>query len=183
MCHWQCNAHNFSCTIELWDKKHTTLCCFHLFKLFSQQLSFWPPSSLYQKNVKLFFDHQENSQLFEDFSWHTALLPNLMNGWFWVSLCSFHEKHNASLSRDSLLIPVPDMCCPWYYQVDFSCAHTNRDPAWFNETWLSRIKEESEDNWRLKVIVNLQGVTVVPSLWFFYDHFLKATFGLTRSAT
>ncbi|KAM9784105.1 protein Hook homolog 2-like [Syngnathus typhle] len=25
------------------------------------------------------------------------------------------------------------------------------DPAWFNETWLGRIKEESEDNWRLKV--------------------------------
>ncbi|KAM6956895.1 protein Hook homolog 2 [Aplochiton taeniatus] len=25
------------------------------------------------------------------------------------------------------------------------------DPSWFNETWLSRIKEESGDNWRLKV--------------------------------
>ncbi|XP_061893145.1 protein Hook homolog 2-like [Entelurus aequoreus] len=25
------------------------------------------------------------------------------------------------------------------------------DPSWFNETWLGRIKEESEDNWRLKV--------------------------------
>ncbi|KAM8844923.1 protein Hook homolog 2 isoform 2-T2 [Spinachia spinachia] len=25
------------------------------------------------------------------------------------------------------------------------------DPAWFNETWLGRIKEESGDNWRLKV--------------------------------
>uniref|UniRef100_A0A3B5MB72 Hook microtubule-tethering protein 2 n=1 Tax=Xiphophorus couchianus TaxID=32473 RepID=A0A3B5MB72_9TELE len=26
-----------------------------------------------------------------------------------------------------------------------------RDPSWFNETWLGRIKEESEANWRLKV--------------------------------
>ncbi|XP_036421934.1 protein Hook homolog 2-like isoform X1 [Colossoma macropomum] len=25
------------------------------------------------------------------------------------------------------------------------------DPSWFNETWLGRIKEESGDNWRLKV--------------------------------
>ncbi|XP_077412942.1 protein Hook homolog 2 isoform X1 [Vanacampus margaritifer] len=25
------------------------------------------------------------------------------------------------------------------------------DPSWFTETWLGRIKEESEDNWRLKV--------------------------------
>ncbi|XP_051904742.1 protein Hook homolog 2-like isoform X1 [Hippocampus zosterae] len=25
------------------------------------------------------------------------------------------------------------------------------DPSWFNETWLARIKEESGDNWRLKV--------------------------------
>uniref|UniRef100_A0A8C8F557 Calponin-homology (CH) domain-containing protein n=1 Tax=Oncorhynchus tshawytscha TaxID=74940 RepID=A0A8C8F557_ONCTS len=27
----------------------------------------------------------------------------------------------------------------------------NIDPSWFNEAWLSRIKEESEANWRLKV--------------------------------
>uniref|UniRef100_A0A8C2ZN44 Hook microtubule tethering protein 2 n=1 Tax=Cyclopterus lumpus TaxID=8103 RepID=A0A8C2ZN44_CYCLU len=33
----------------------------------------------------------------------------------------------------------------------FSCALINRDPSWFNETWLGRIKEESGDNWRLKV--------------------------------
>uniref|UniRef100_A0A8B9H8B1 Hook microtubule-tethering protein 2 n=1 Tax=Astyanax mexicanus TaxID=7994 RepID=A0A8B9H8B1_ASTMX len=26
-----------------------------------------------------------------------------------------------------------------------------QDPSWFNETWLGRIKEESGDNWRLKV--------------------------------
>uniref|UniRef100_A0A3Q2P8B1 Hook microtubule tethering protein 2 n=1 Tax=Fundulus heteroclitus TaxID=8078 RepID=A0A3Q2P8B1_FUNHE len=26
------------------------------------------------------------------------------------------------------------------------------DPSWFNETWLGRIKEESEANWRLKVL-------------------------------
>uniref|UniRef100_G3NTY4 Hook microtubule tethering protein 2 n=1 Tax=Gasterosteus aculeatus aculeatus TaxID=481459 RepID=G3NTY4_GASAC len=32
-----------------------------------------------------------------------------------------------------------------------TCALVNRDPAWFNETWLGRIKEESGDNWRLKV--------------------------------
>ncbi|MEQ2202159.1 Protein Hook 2, partial [Xenoophorus captivus] len=25
------------------------------------------------------------------------------------------------------------------------------DASWFNETWLGRIKEESEANWRLKV--------------------------------
>uniref|UniRef100_A0AAQ5XGT2 Calponin-homology (CH) domain-containing protein n=1 Tax=Amphiprion ocellaris TaxID=80972 RepID=A0AAQ5XGT2_AMPOC len=33
----------------------------------------------------------------------------------------------------------------------FSCALINRDPSWFNETWLGRIKEESGANWRLKV--------------------------------
>uniref|UniRef100_A0A3B3YVM7 Calponin-homology (CH) domain-containing protein n=1 Tax=Poecilia mexicana TaxID=48701 RepID=A0A3B3YVM7_9TELE len=31
------------------------------------------------------------------------------------------------------------------------CVLVNRDPSWFNETWLGRIKEESEANWRLKV--------------------------------
>uniref|UniRef100_A0A8C2ZNZ5 Hook microtubule tethering protein 2 n=1 Tax=Cyclopterus lumpus TaxID=8103 RepID=A0A8C2ZNZ5_CYCLU len=35
--------------------------------------------------------------------------------------------------------------------LEFSCALINRDPSWFNETWLGRIKEESGDNWRLKV--------------------------------
>uniref|UniRef100_A0A671YFL0 Hook microtubule tethering protein 2 n=1 Tax=Sparus aurata TaxID=8175 RepID=A0A671YFL0_SPAAU len=34
---------------------------------------------------------------------------------------------------------------------EFSCALINRDPSWFNETWLGRIKEESGANWRLKV--------------------------------
>lgn len=32
----------------------------------------------------------------------------------------------------------------------FSSALVIRDPSWFNETWLARIKEESGDNWRLK---------------------------------
>uniref|UniRef100_A0A7N6FH88 Hook microtubule-tethering protein 2 n=1 Tax=Anabas testudineus TaxID=64144 RepID=A0A7N6FH88_ANATE len=36
--------------------------------------------------------------------------------------------------------------------LEFSCALINRDPSWFNETWLVRIKEESGANWRLKVI-------------------------------
>uniref|UniRef100_A0A8C5AMK4 Hook microtubule tethering protein 2 n=1 Tax=Gadus morhua TaxID=8049 RepID=A0A8C5AMK4_GADMO len=31
------------------------------------------------------------------------------------------------------------------------CAVVNRDPSWFNETWLGRIKEDSDSNWRLKV--------------------------------
>uniref|UniRef100_A0A8C4NZG3 Hook microtubule tethering protein 2 n=1 Tax=Dicentrarchus labrax TaxID=13489 RepID=A0A8C4NZG3_DICLA len=35
--------------------------------------------------------------------------------------------------------------------LEFSCALINRDPSWFNETWLGRIKEESGANWRLKV--------------------------------
>uniref|UniRef100_A0A3P8N972 Calponin-homology (CH) domain-containing protein n=1 Tax=Astatotilapia calliptera TaxID=8154 RepID=A0A3P8N972_ASTCA len=35
--------------------------------------------------------------------------------------------------------------------LQFSCALINRDPSWFNETWLGRIKEESGANWRLKV--------------------------------
>uniref|UniRef100_A0A7N6F9A4 Calponin-homology (CH) domain-containing protein n=1 Tax=Anabas testudineus TaxID=64144 RepID=A0A7N6F9A4_ANATE len=35
--------------------------------------------------------------------------------------------------------------------LEFSCALINRDPSWFNETWLVRIKEESGANWRLKV--------------------------------
>ncbi|NXY91558.1 HOOK1 protein, partial [Alcedo cyanopectus] len=25
------------------------------------------------------------------------------------------------------------------------------DSSWFNETWLGRIREDAEDNWRLKV--------------------------------
>uniref|UniRef100_A0A8C7WWK3 Hook microtubule-tethering protein 1 n=1 Tax=Oryzias sinensis TaxID=183150 RepID=A0A8C7WWK3_9TELE len=34
-----------------------------------------------------------------------------------------------------------------------SCGRTtySRDPAWFNEGWLSRIKTDVEDNWRLKM--------------------------------
>uniref|UniRef100_A0A8C9ZFM1 Hook microtubule tethering protein 2 n=1 Tax=Sander lucioperca TaxID=283035 RepID=A0A8C9ZFM1_SANLU len=35
--------------------------------------------------------------------------------------------------------------------LELSCALINRDPSWFNETWLGRIKEESGANWRLKV--------------------------------
>uniref|UniRef100_A0A8C9ZFS5 Hook microtubule tethering protein 2 n=1 Tax=Sander lucioperca TaxID=283035 RepID=A0A8C9ZFS5_SANLU len=41
---------------------------------------------------------------------------------------------------------------PWpSVSLDLSCALINRDPSWFNETWLGRIKEESGANWRLKV--------------------------------
>uniref|UniRef100_A0A7N8YNB2 Hook microtubule tethering protein 2 n=1 Tax=Mastacembelus armatus TaxID=205130 RepID=A0A7N8YNB2_9TELE len=35
--------------------------------------------------------------------------------------------------------------------LELCSALINRDPSWFNETWLGRIKEESEANWRLKV--------------------------------
>lgn len=41
--------------------------------------------------------------------------------------------------------------------LEFSCALINRDPSWFNETWLVRIKEESGANWRLKVIYETAG--------------------------
>uniref|UniRef100_A0A8C9VGX2 Hook microtubule tethering protein 2 n=1 Tax=Scleropages formosus TaxID=113540 RepID=A0A8C9VGX2_SCLFO len=34
------------------------------------------------------------------------------------------------------------------------CTLIHRDPSWFNETWLGRIKEESSTNWRLKVRFN-----------------------------
>uniref|UniRef100_A0A8C6KBJ7 Hook microtubule tethering protein 2 n=1 Tax=Nothobranchius furzeri TaxID=105023 RepID=A0A8C6KBJ7_NOTFU len=43
----------------------------------------------------------------------------------------------------------------------------NRDPAWFNETWLGRIKEESEDNWRLKVS-NLKKILKI-TLEYYHD--------------
>uniref|UniRef100_A0A8C9ZLA1 Hook microtubule tethering protein 2 n=1 Tax=Sander lucioperca TaxID=283035 RepID=A0A8C9ZLA1_SANLU len=39
--------------------------------------------------------------------------------------------------------------------LELSCALINRDPSWFNETWLGRIKEESGANWRLKVICSV----------------------------
>uniref|UniRef100_A0A8C7R321 Hook microtubule tethering protein 2 n=1 Tax=Oncorhynchus mykiss TaxID=8022 RepID=A0A8C7R321_ONCMY len=35
------------------------------------------------------------------------------------------------------------------------------DPSWFNEAWLSRIKEESEANWRLKVQYETEGYDTV----------------------
>uniref|UniRef100_A0A3B4B5Y3 Calponin-homology (CH) domain-containing protein n=1 Tax=Periophthalmus magnuspinnatus TaxID=409849 RepID=A0A3B4B5Y3_9GOBI len=35
------------------------------------------------------------------------------------------------------------------------------DPAWFNDGWLSRIKTDVEDNWRLKVL-NMSSVTLHP---------------------
>ncbi|XP_054606737.2 protein Hook homolog 2 [Nothobranchius furzeri] len=41
------------------------------------------------------------------------------------------------------------------------------DPAWFNETWLGRIKEESEDNWRLKVS-NLKKILKI-TLEYYHD--------------
>ncbi|MED6278957.1 Protein Hook 2 [Characodon lateralis] len=50
------------------------------------------------------------------------------------------------------------------------------DASWFNETWLGRIKEESEANWRLKVS-NLKKVLKsmleyyhdVRGFWLFYQ--------------
>lgn len=32
-----------------------------------------------------------------------------------------------------------------------SSLHASRDPSWFNEAWVGRIKEETGDNWRIKV--------------------------------
>ncbi len=40
-----------------------------------------------------------------------------------------------------------------------------RDPSWFNESWLARIKEDVGDNVRLKV-----------GLFFFYALVLKSNF-------
>lgn len=76
-----------------------------------------------------------------------------MNGWFFA-----HEKQQGlfvpwlSINLSARHVFALDV-----NQVEFSCALAHRDPAWFNETWLSRIKEESGDNWRLKVMVDLQG--------------------------
>uniref|UniRef100_A0A7N8YIN0 Hook microtubule tethering protein 2 n=1 Tax=Mastacembelus armatus TaxID=205130 RepID=A0A7N8YIN0_9TELE len=39
--------------------------------------------------------------------------------------------------------------------LELCSALINRDPSWFNETWLGRIKEESEANWRLKSLLTL----------------------------
>uniref|UniRef100_A0A8C6NI79 Hook microtubule tethering protein 2 n=1 Tax=Nothobranchius furzeri TaxID=105023 RepID=A0A8C6NI79_NOTFU len=49
------------------------------------------------------------------------------------------------------------------------CLYKNKDgdPAWFNETWLGRIKEESEDNWRLKVS-NLKKILKI-TLEYYHD--------------
>lgn len=59
---------------------------------------------------------------------------------------------------DSLLtwlqtFQVPSCCSKHELTSGVAIAHVLHriDPAWFNETWLSRIKEESGDNWRLKV--------------------------------
>uniref|UniRef100_A0AAY5F1L6 Calponin-homology (CH) domain-containing protein n=1 Tax=Electrophorus electricus TaxID=8005 RepID=A0AAY5F1L6_ELEEL len=38
-----------------------------------------------------------------------------------------------------------------HFKVCPVLSDTPRDPFWFNEAWLGRIKEESADNWRLKV--------------------------------
>uniref|UniRef100_A0A8B9H977 Hook microtubule-tethering protein 2 n=1 Tax=Astyanax mexicanus TaxID=7994 RepID=A0A8B9H977_ASTMX len=48
-------------------------------------------------------------------------------------------KQKAVLVSESLVPVFSVFSCPF------------RDPSWFNETWLGRIKEESGDNWRLKV--------------------------------
>uniref|UniRef100_A0A671YGJ6 Hook microtubule tethering protein 2 n=1 Tax=Sparus aurata TaxID=8175 RepID=A0A671YGJ6_SPAAU len=59
------------------------------------------------------------------------------------ALCHFGECISifTILMRDVSSLSSPE----------FSCALINRDPSWFNETWLGRIKEESGANWRLKV--------------------------------
>lgn len=60
--------------------------------------------------------------------------------------CLKEQKQKAELL---LLLPEHcEICC------DYSPPYVlvNRDPSWFNETWLGRIKEESEANWRLKVV-------------------------------
>uniref|UniRef100_A0A3B4YUV7 Hook microtubule tethering protein 2 n=1 Tax=Seriola lalandi dorsalis TaxID=1841481 RepID=A0A3B4YUV7_SERLL len=52
---------------------------------------------------------------------------------------------------DSLLTWVSLISNVSSLSLEFSCALIDRDPSWFNETWLGRIKEESGANWRLKV--------------------------------
>lgn len=72
------------------------------------------------------------------------------------------QKDTMSLDKaelcDSLLtwlqtFQVPSCCSKHELTSGVAIAHVLHriDPAWFNETWLSRIKEESGDNWRLKV--------------------------------
>lgn len=60
---------------------------------------------------------------------------------------------------------------------EFSCALINRDPSWFNETWLGRIKEESGANWRLKVICETAGYDRIPfSNLVFWGFFFFTSF-------
>uniref|UniRef100_A0A8C6NI75 Hook microtubule tethering protein 2 n=1 Tax=Nothobranchius furzeri TaxID=105023 RepID=A0A8C6NI75_NOTFU len=56
-----------------------------------------------------------------------------------------------------------ELCETWCLILVFNVL----DPAWFNETWLGRIKEESEDNWRLKVS-NLKKILKI-TLEYYHD--------------
>lgn len=68
---------------------------------------------------------------------------------FTLSLSLKGQKHRVSLPCGLVLLISVSRDVS---SLQFSCALINRDPSWFNETWLGRIKEESGANWRLKVI-------------------------------
>uniref|UniRef100_A0A669DT34 Hook microtubule tethering protein 2 n=1 Tax=Oreochromis niloticus TaxID=8128 RepID=A0A669DT34_ORENI len=74
-------------------------------------------------------------------------LTLLMNS-FTLSLSLKGQKHRVSLPCGLVLLISVSRDVS---SLQFSCALINRDPSWFNETWLGRIKEESGANWRLKV--------------------------------
>uniref|UniRef100_A0A673WDD0 Hook microtubule tethering protein 2 n=1 Tax=Salmo trutta TaxID=8032 RepID=A0A673WDD0_SALTR len=57
-------------------------------------------------------------------------------------LVGTRKLRNVRLADSMNALDISEM--PMFHLV-------NRDPSWFNETWLGRIKEESEANWRLKV--------------------------------
>uniref|UniRef100_A0A669FC05 Hook microtubule tethering protein 2 n=1 Tax=Oreochromis niloticus TaxID=8128 RepID=A0A669FC05_ORENI len=67
---------------------------------------------------------------------------------FTLSLSLKGQKHRVSLPCGLVLLISVSRDVS---SLQFSCALINRDPSWFNETWLGRIKEESGANWRLKV--------------------------------
>lgn len=73
-----------------------------------------------------------------------------------TSLCLAEQEHRASLPCGLLRI-LMSRDVSSLLSLEFSCALINRDPSWFNETWLGRIKEESGANWRLKVICETAG--------------------------
>uniref|UniRef100_A0A669DPS6 Hook microtubule tethering protein 2 n=1 Tax=Oreochromis niloticus TaxID=8128 RepID=A0A669DPS6_ORENI len=65
-----------------------------------------------------------------------------------AGLITSGQKHRVSLPCGLVLLISVSRDVS---SLQFSCALINRDPSWFNETWLGRIKEESGANWRLKV--------------------------------